>query len=732
VERSRSRSNPGGYSDRLLADELVSCRAVRSWIPLLLAACAAAPHRALQDAIPLEAIFDQASKRLPRSATFSHDGERVFYLRRDEDEKDLANLWVYDIGRKRHDLLLRGEGLQKLTTAQRAARERRRERGSGIGRFHVNPKDDRVLIPISGDLHLLDAGKLRRLTETKPPERNPRWSPDGESIAFVRDEDVWVLRDGRETRVSHLGEFDKLRCGLPEFIAMEELGRHEGFWWSPDSASIAYVVTDSRAVPTFFLHDYLDVRGKPIEQEYPRAGDANVKWTLMVVPAGGGKPVRMAVQGEYLVRVDWMPDGALAVQVSDRPQRRLTLYRCDPATGEARTLLEETSDTWVRVHRDLHFLGDGRFLWTSERSGRRHLYLWEQGKLRALTSGDWDVAGVLGVGNGVVDFTGSRESPRERHLYRVAVDGTGLKRLTREPGWHGIVRGPDGRRFVDTYSRADLPPTVRLLEGGSARTLAQSDPVEGVRAPEFLTVPADDGTPLHAMLFRARGSAPGPALIYCYGGPESHLVSDRWSGHRTLWHTRLTQLGYTVMIVDGRGSGGYGLPFSRVVSGRLCDWEVRDQAAAARWLAKQGYGPVGIWGWSYGGTLTLMCLLHAPDAFAAGVSIAPVTDWRDYDTAYTERYLGVPQKRPEAYALSSPITEAARLRRPAFLAHGFMDDNVHFRGAVAFVDSVQKAGRTIETDFYPRGAHGIGDDKARRLLFGRIEDFMARHLPLGK
>ncbi|MHC4818694.1 MAG: S9 family peptidase, partial [Planctomycetota bacterium] len=418
-----------------------------------------------------------------------------------------------------------------------------------------------------------------------------------------------------------------------------------------------------------------------------------------------------------------------------RAQRKLTLHKCDPATGEAELLLTETDPAWVAFHRDLRFLDDGRFLWTSERSGRRHLYVWDAGKLRQLTRGDGDVAGVVCVNGRHVYFTASRSSPRERHLYARALDGKSTREVTTLPGWHGAVADAAAQRFVVTHSRAGEPPRITLLVpkdgGGTEIELARSRNLVDLPRPEFLTIPAADGTPLAAALYRSSRPGPGPAIVHCYGGPGSHLVADRWGGRTYLWHARLVGLGYTVLTVDGRGTGGYGRDSCRVVSGRLCDWEVRDQAAAARWLGTQPYvdrARIGIWGWSYGGTLTLMCLLHAPDAFRAGIAVAPVTDWRDYDTAYTERYLGLPADNREGYDLSSPVTEAATLMHPLLLAHGFMDDNVHFRGAVAFLDRAQKAGRLIEMDFYPRGAHGIGGDAEQRLLFRRMERFWHKHL----
>jgi len=672
-----------------------------SVLVFLALSCASAPTP-----MPLDAVFERPEGVLPHRFAFSPDGKRLAYLK-PRAAGGLSDLWVLDVGRDEHALLLRAEGPETLTPEERAARERRRDRVRGIGRYWWNPDSKRILLALSGDLFVLDAGQLERITETEAPERNPRWSPDGRSIAFVRDQDVWVWRDGREMQLT-TGGGGTVTCGLAEFIAAEELGRHAGFWWSPDSRSIAYVRFDARDVPVFRMHDYLPAYGKTIEQRYPRAGDPNVTWDLFVAPVDGGPHRRVPVEDEYLVRVDWKRE--LTVLVSDRAQRRMRLL---DAAGDL--LHEETDGAWVdRPYTRL--LPDGRLLRTSGRA----LYLGD----RELLDG---VARVAAVGERDALVTASPDDPRRRRVWRVPFDGA--PSVAFFAPWCGVAAATeDGRRSVVTHSAAGRPPTIELVDGASRRVLARSVDLD-LPKPEWREWVLDDGTALHGMLYRARRSSPGPAIVFCYGGPGSQLVADRWGGATYLWHMRMLAKGYTILTVDGRGAGGYGRDFSRVVSGRLCDYEVRDQAAAARMLARDPIvdpARIGIWGWSYGGTLTLMCLLHRPDVFAAGVAVAPVTDWRDYDTAYTERYLGLPAGNAEGYALSSPITAAATLKRPLFLAHGFQDDNVHFRGAVAFLDAAQKAGAVVETDFYPRGAHGIGGKRERKLLFRRMEEFWDR------
>ncbi|MHC4956492.1 MAG: S9 family peptidase, partial [Planctomycetota bacterium] len=466
-------------------------------------------------------------------------------------------------------------------------------------------------------------------------------------------------------------------------------------------------------------------------QEYPRAGDPNAPWWLHVIDVASGQDIQIPVANEYLVRVNWAPDGSLYVQTANRPQTSVQMHRWH--AGQLELVLEEKDDAWVRFHRDLRFLKKGGILWSSERSGRKHLYVAEKGKLRAITSGDWSVASVVALDADKVFFTASKQNPWERRLYVVGLDGRNLRAITPEAGWHGVSASKDARWFVDSYSRVGQPPRVVLrdAEGKIVRELAQGKPVEGIVRPEFVKIPAADGTELQGMLYRAKRESPGPAIVHVYAGPGSHMVVDRWGGASHFWHQRMIQRGYSILKVDGRGTGGYGRAFTRIVKGRLCDWEVRDQTAGARWLAKQPeVDPkrIGVWGWSYGGTMALMCLQEAGDVFAAGVSVAPVTDWRDYDTAYTERYLGLPKDNIEGYKLSSPLSGAHKLRRPLLLAHGMADDNVHWINAIAYVDKVQKAGQLIEMDFYPRGKHGIGGKKEKKLLFRRMERFWDREL----
>jgi dipeptidyl-peptidase-4 len=677
--------------------------------PLLLLLLAACRNTALPIA---EVVRDPYAPR-PFQFRFSPDGREVAYLL-ERERNGPADLWSVEVATGARRLRVEG-GEALLSPEERAARERLRQRHEGISAFAWSPKGGSILLPLGGDLYRLDGETLTRLTGTAAPELCPAFSPDGESIAYVRDGNLHVLR-GTERALTTEGA-GKIRCGLAEFIAMEELGRHEGFWWSPDSTRIAYVRTDSSAVPLHILSDPRSERGGGEPQEYPRAGDPNVLWKVGVVPASGGATVWLPVKDEYLSRVQWTPDGRLLLQTLDRLQKRRSFWRCDPGTGAAELLFDHRDEAWVEGNDDTRSFADGSMIWSADGT----LFERRGGKAREIGAG---IDGLLEADDESVWFR------RDGRLFRLE-RGTGKEedRTPAEPGWHEILLSPDRRSMVDTWSRAGQPPRTVLRTTWGAFPFSDPKPRAHLR-PRFFRIDAG-GVALDAMLLRSSVAGRRPAIVHVYGGPGSRLVADRWGGVTYLFHERLARLGFSILTVDNRGCGGRGRDFSRTVAGRLCGPETEDQAAGARWLAEQGFVDaerIGVWGWSYGGTMALHCLLRHSRIFRAGVAVAPVTDWRDYDTAYTERYLGLPPGKDDAYARASPLTMARMLGRPLLLAHGFLDDNVHFRHAALFLDATMQAGRDIETDFYPRGAHGIGGPAERELLFTRIEAFFRREL----
>jgi dipeptidyl-peptidase-4 len=421
------------------------------------------------------------------------------------------------------------------------------------------------------------------------------------------------------------------------------------------------------------------------------------------------------------------------------------VYLADPATGDAARMLTETEKTWVDIKTDCLFLAKSRqFLWTSERDGYAHVYLYGMdGRLvRQLTEGKWDVERIAGVDEErrIVYFTASVTSPLERDLYSVNLDGKGFRRISKEHGTHAITFAPDHELYMDVFSDANTPPRtnfhksdgtlIRTAEEGKLEALGEYT----ISPQTFFTFTTTDGVELNGWMIKPPGFSPStkyPVLMYVYGGPGSQTVRNSWGGQNFVWYQLLAQKGYIIVSVDNRGTGARGKEFKSVTYKNLGHWEAKDQAEAARYLASLPYvdgSRIGIWGWSYGGYMTLMSLLEGGDVFKAGVSVAPVTSWKFYDSIYTERYMLTPEENPKGYEESAPIAKAADLKSKLLIIHGTADDNVHWQNTVTMVNELTKAGKQFQTAFYPGGLHGIGTGAVRAQLFTRITNYIITNL----
>jgi len=627
----------------------------------------------------------------------------------------------------------------------------------GAGRLAVYTFDD--------DLYLLDlaASRFTRLTRTPEVEEAPRFSPDGRRLAFVRAHDLYVrdLESTAEHRLTFDGA-DTLLNGVLSFVYWEEVFDHDdaGYWWSPDSSALAFLRSDESMVSEMLWVDTEPAVPRVIRQRYPKPGDPNPRVALGVVEVASGTATFVtseAMPFEYVMGVTWRPDSRkVAVQVCNRANTRLHLYLVDRATGDAERMLSEPDDGWVNQH-ELDFLSDGRFVWSSERDGSTHLYLVAaDGTLeRRLTSGPWSVRGhgsfygealdsaFVDEATGVVYFTAREASPVEWQLYRVGLDGAGFERVSEAAGVHRVDFSPDRRYYTDSYSAHCTPPTltVRRATSEPVAELATSRPdlMEDFAwvCPELLTVPSEDGYPVQIRLVKPQPFDPSkryPAIVYIYGGPAAPVVRDAFDysfARNAPFDQLLARSGYIVMNVDPRSSTGVSKTDQNTVAGRVwADGELADMLAGVRWLKSHEWvdgDRVGVWGWSGGGTSTLL-LMTRSDEFAAGISIAPVTDWRFYDTKFAETFMRTPADNPDGYANFDLVARAADLHGRVMLVHGTYDDNVHPQNTWAMVDALLDAEKPFDMMIYPMRKHDIGDRPAEKDLYRRMLEFWRRHL----
>lgn len=732
---------------------------MRSLATLILAATLAWPTAAAgpAGAAPtLEEIFTGESllPRTPEEPAWSADGQRLFYQL---SSGERTAWWRHDLATGKAQELLDWSRLEGELRAQRPGREEPvggdvNAASGDRAALAWHPRQPLLAGLLAGDLYLLDlaSGRARFVTQDPAPELFATFSPDGARLAFVRDADLHVLdlASGQARRLTERNGVDGLQNGLADWASEEELGAGRAFWWSPDGKQLAYAQYD---VSGLERHPIVDDLARPARlelQRYPRPGEPVARVRLGLVAADGG-PTRWleaAPEGDFSVpRAGFTPDGTgLWFVWLPRDQRRLELRLWELASGRVRTLVREESPAWVEAGPGPLFVDARRFVWSSDRDGWRHLYLHDldgREPLR-LTRGEWQVEELYGLdaAGGRVLFQATERDPRQRHVYSVGLDGRGLRRLTGEDGHHAALLAPAGGAWLETFSSVDVPTrtALRAADGRLLTVLADGaiPALEGRRraALELGSFTTADGTRLYTGLVKPPDFDPGrryPVVLYVYGGPHAQNVLDEWDGRRRLFFEHLAGRGILVFWLDNRGSWGRGRAFESVLKGRLGGPEVRDQLEGLRYLRSLPYVDgerVAAYGGSYGGFMTLMLLLEAPDQLAGGVAYAPVTDWRLYDAPYTERYLGLPADDPEGYAASSPLPRAASLRRPLLLFHGMLDNNVHVQNTLRFVDALQAAGRDYDLVLYPRVRHGIRVSHRRLDFHRRTADWLERLL----
>ena len=561
-----------------------------------------------------------------------------------------------------------------------------------------------------------------------------KWSPDGLSLGYVKADDLYLLdlESGRERRLTDSAA-PGVYNGRFGWVYQEELYLVDGWAWSPDGQHIAYCQCDETAVPVVPLTRYEDLHLAPELQRYPKAGDPNpvVRVGLINLSSLSSSTLWLDTGPDtdiYIAQMQWTPDGELLIQRIPRLQNRLDLLRADPLTGAITILLTETDAAWVDAPGELTFAGeDGAFVWPSDRDGWRHLYLVDRDGqiLRQLTRGAWDVHAVLALDNlnNRIYFSATHPHPREHHIFAASLDGGDAIQITNGAGAHNALFAPDAGLFLHTYSARLSPPCVEVCRSdGQSVVTVLDNPMPEARAHllsewQFTTLQVEDAESgskieLEAALLYPPDFDPArqyPLLMYTYGGPGSQVVVDAW-GSRIGLEQYLTQQGYILALVDGRGAGGRGRDFKKITYLNLGQYEVNDQIAAARHLAALPYVDnerVGIWGWSYGGFMASLCILRGADVFKAAVAVAPVTNFALYDSIYTERYMRRPLDNPDGYARNAPLTHAAELKGKFLLVHGLDDDNVHFQNAAQLAALFQQHNKPFQMMAYPGKHHGL-------------------------
>jgi dipeptidyl-peptidase-4 len=692
----------------------------------------------------LQAWRNNVARTRPGDPVWAPDGKTFIYRQGSELK------WFNVAAKKSYDIV-------DLTTLDNAAlspppaeRYEWENRRVDEATLQWSPSGRDVLYDGGGDLFLITipGGEWRQLVKTPTAEHDPKFSPDGKRVAFRRGWDLYVLNltDSRETQLTSDGS-DTLRNGGLDWVYPEELELGTAYWWAPDSSAIAYLQFNVSGEPLYPHADLLGSHAVLEPQRYPQAGEKNANVRVGVIPASGGGTTWLdagdTVNAYLIARAGWVPDSTgVYIARTNRIQNQLDFLVYEVASGKSRTIYRESDSYWINIAGDPVFLKDGkRFLWTSERDGFRHLYLYslDGTEPQQLTKGAWEVTDFAGLDEkaGRVYYRSTEASPLERQLYSVRLDGGEKRRITAGAGTHRISMAPGASYFLDTYSNVTSPPeaTLRNAKGDAIALYRPADRKAldelDIRPTEVVEFKGKDGTSFYGRLIKPPGFDPAkkyPLLVDVYGGPHAQAVRNAWPG--VGMDQVFAQAGYVVWEMDNRGSAGRGHAFETPVYRDLGARELADQREGVEYLIARGFidpQRIGVTGWSYGGFMTLNLLFNAPDLFHVGFAGAPVTNWLNYDTIYTERYMGLPDDNAEAYARTSLARRAHNLTGRLMIAHNLEDDNVLFQNSAQVIRALEVAGKHFELSLYTEKTHGVSGAEARQ-MDATMVDFFERNL----
>ena len=697
----------------------------------------------------------------PRGLALSPDGKRVTYLSSRADNQHFYDLWQMNIATGERSILINADLLAsgELSDEEKARRERQRIYGEGIMEYFWSENSQSILIPAAGQLYLYDvaSNKVTELNTGEGFATDARLSPKGRYVSFVRDQNLYVLAlDTQKVFALTTDGKGPIKNAMAEFVAQEEMDRMTGYWWAPDESAIAFTRIDESGVELVTRNEIYADGIKLTEQRYPYAGKANVEIALGVVSLQD-KSINWIDLGKqkdmYLPRVDWLPGSKhVSFQWQSRDQQALDLRIAALSQPEqANTVIEERSKAWVNLNNDLHFLKQqSAFIWGSERDGFNHLYLFDlQGKqLKQLTQGDWavDALEFVDEASGWVYFSGRKDSVVERHLYRVNMNigVESIERISQSAGMHDAVFADKSPVYLDYFNSLQQPPQIslhndsgKLLAWVEQNEINETHPLYDVaglwQMPEFGQLKAEDGQPLMYRLFKPvpfDANKKYPVVVRVYGGPHAQLVVNSWS-EADYFTQYLLQQGYAVFQLDNRGSAHRGTAFEYVIYQNMGDAEVNDQKVGVDYLRSLPFidgENVAIYGHSYGGYMALMSQFKAPDYFKAAISGAPVTDWRLYDTHYTERYMGNPETNKQGYDASSILPYVKNYQSGLLMYHGMADDNVLFENSTRVYKALQDEGKLFQMMDYPGSKHSMRGEKVRNHLYKSLAAFLDQQL----
>lgn len=588
-------------------------------------------------------------------------------------------------------------------------------------------------------------------------QRLAEFSPDGLMVAFVRDNNIFVkhLGNGVVDQVTTDGKMNAIINGATDWVYEEEFSFDKGFYWSPKSSYIAYYKMDETKVPQFSMPMYGNLYPDPYDFKYPKAGEANSVVSIHIydVRDKAERPCDIGSEtDQYIPRIRWTKDDNTLVMLRmNRLQNKLEFLKTYAGTPRkeglrSEVLFTEQSDTYVEITDNIIFLEDNKhFLWTSEMDGYNHIYkVGFDGTTTQITKGNWDVVEFKGIDekSGKIYYTAAESSAMQRDLFVINLDGTGKTKLSSKAGTNNAEFSKGMKYYINTHSDANTPQYVTLhdAKGKELHVLVDNaqlkETLAGYDLPqkEFFKFETSEGVELNGWMIKPKNMDSGkkyPVFMTVYNGPGINTVNDSWGWNNYLWHCLLAQRGYIVVSVDGRGTGYRGAEFKKCTYKQLGKYETIDQIEAAKYLSKLAYvdgGRIGIQGWSYGGYMSLLCMTKGADVFKMGIAVAPVSNWRFYDTIYTERYMRTPQENPDGYDDNSPINHVKKLKGPMLIVHGSADDNVHFQNAMEIVAELIKKNKKFDFEVYPNKNHGIYGGKTRLHLYTKMTEFIEENL----